>query len=277
MIDLRRLLVAGLPGCLWIAMMVVAGSGLVGCASRTSDAKAGTSRDILTESDEPEIRKRARLHLELALGYFNNGQTTVALDAVKQSLNADPSMVESYNLRGLIYMRLDNIPLAEESFRKALSLDPRNGSAQQNYAWMLCQQSRFSEAAPLFNSVLANPSYGERSKTLMTMGLCQLKEGRKAEAEASFMRSYELDAGNPITGYNLALLLFQRNETTRAQFYVRLVNNCEYATAASLWLGMKVDRQLGNTDAVNQLGAQLKKRFPQSKEASAYDRGAFDE
>ena len=101
--------------------------------------------------------------------------------------------------------------------------------------------------------------------------------GQASEAETSFLRSYELDAANPVTGYNLALLLYQREDFVRSQFYIRRLNNGELANAESLWLGIKVERRLGNRDAVAQLARQLKKRFPQSVEASAFDRGAFNE
>ena len=86
-----------------------------------------------------------------------------------------------------------------------------------------------------------------------------------------------MDAGNPVTGYNLALLLFKRGEFVRSQFYVRRINNSELANAETLWLGVKVERRLLNTEAMSQLASQLKRRFPQSREYSAYERGAFDE
>ena len=88
---------------------------------------------------------------------------------------------------------------------------------------------------------------------------------------------YELDAANPIAGYNLALLLYRRKEFLRAQFYIRRINNSEYANAETLWLGVKVERRMQNVDATQQLGDQLKKRFAQSKEAQLYDRGAFED
>jgi type IV pilus assembly protein PilF len=34
---------------------------------------------------------------------------------------------------------------------------------------------------------------------------------------------------------------------------------------------------MGNRDVVLQLGDQLRRRFPQSKEFAAYERGAFNE
>jgi len=233
--------------------------------------------DLVTESDEPDTRKRARLRLELAVAYFDKGQTTDALDHLKQSIAADPTLFEAYNLRGLIYMRLNDVPLAEESFRRALAISPKAASVQHNYGWLLCQQSRFPESMQLFSSALSNPAYGDRAKTWMAQGLCQLKNGQQSEAENSLLRSYELDAGNPITAYNLSLLLYQRGEFVRAQFYVRRLNNSELANAESLWLGIKVERRMENRDATAQLGVQLKKRFPQSREYSAFERGAFNE
>ena len=47
--------------------------------------------------------------------------------------------------------------------------------------------------------------------------------------------------------------------------------------AVAKWLGVKVERQLNNRDAVASLGGQLQRRFPQSKEALAYERGNFND
>jgi type IV pilus assembly protein PilF len=174
-------------------------------------------------------------------------------------------------------MRLNDYRFAEESFRKALSLSPRDANVMHNLGWMLCQQSRYPEAMQVFGQALANPQYAERAKTFRAQGLCQVRAGQLDEAQASLLKSYEFDAGNPITAYNLASLLFQKNDMTRALFYVRRLNNSELANSESLWLGIKVERRLKNSDAVAQLAGQLVKRFPQSREASAYQRGAFDE
>jgi type IV pilus assembly protein PilF len=248
-----------------------------GCATRLGGSTGGAQPEILTESDEPETRKRARIRLELAVGYFEQGQTTVALDELKQSLVADPNFAEAHNLRGLIYMRLSDPRLAEESFRRALSISPKDPNVLHNFGWMLCQQARYPESQQALSQAIASPIYGGRAKSWMAQGLCQARAGQLAEAEQSFLRSYELDAGNPVTGYNLATLLYQRSEFSKAQFYVRRLNNSELANAESLWLGIKVERQMENRDAMQQLVGQLKKRFAQSRELAAFERGAFNE
>lgn len=265
--------------CLFFAGLLAAGlSGISGCASRmASVGPAGDGREMVTESDEPEARKRARLRLELAVGYFERGQTTVALDELKQSIAADPNYAQAYNLRGLIYMRLNDFRFSEESFRKALAMNPQDSNVMHNLGWLFCQQARYSEAQQQFTLALSNPQYGERAKTFRAQGMCQARAGLRTEAESSLLKSYEYDAGNPVTAYNLAMLLFQREDFVRAQFYVRRLNNTELANSESLWLGIKVEQRMQNREAMLQLAEQLVKRFPQSREAGAYQRGKFDE
>ncbi len=258
-------------------LALVAIMGLSGCATTGDGSANGSHADIVTDSDEPEVRKRARIRLELAIGYFEQGQTTVALDEIKQALVVDPAYAEAYNLRGLIYMRLNDLRLAEDSFRRAMVLNPRDANVTHNYGWLLCQQARYTESFQAFTQAIANPTYGGRAKTWMAQGLCQVRAGQRAEAEYSLTKSYELDAANPVTGYNLATLLLQRGELTRAQFYIRRLNNSEMANAESLWLGIKIEQRLNNREAREQLAAQLKKRYPQSREVEAYERGAFNE
>ena len=102
-------------------------------------------------------------------------------------------------------------------------------------------------------------------------------EEQLEEAERSLSRSYELDAGNPITGYNRAHILYQRGDYTRAQFYIRRLNNSELANAESLWLGIKVEQRMNDQQAMSQLSDVLRRRFPQSRERASLDRRAFDE
>jgi type IV pilus assembly protein PilF len=253
---------------------------LAGCAIKdgTSASKpAGSAANIVTDSDETNARMRARLRIELAIGYFEQGQTTVALDEIKQALAVDPTFADAYNLRGLVYMRLDDAGLAEDSFRRAISLNPRDANALHNYGWLLCQQNRFGDASAQFTAALSISNYTDRAKTLMTQGVCQLRAGQRAEAERSLTQAYELDAGNPVIGYNLASILAQREEWSRAQFYIRRVNNSPSANAESLWLGIKVERKLNNREALAQLASQLQRRFSQSREAIAYERGNFND
>lgn len=263
---------------LWALVVLLCASVFSGCASGPNAGQASSgSADLITDSDETSARKRARIRVELAVGYLEQGKTNIALDEVKLALAADPEFADAYSLRGLIYMRLNELSLAQESFLKALAVRPRDPNILHNLGWLKCQQARYPEAMADFSLALANPGYGERAKTYMTQGLCQIRAGQRREAEQSLLKAYEFDAANPVTGYNLANLLFQNAEFARAQFYIRRLNNSEWANAESLWLGIKVENKMSDRVALLQLATQLERRFPQSKEAAAYRSGAFDE
>jgi type IV pilus assembly protein PilF len=261
----------------WLAAAALAGALttlLAGCATTRQDTSAS---DVVTPSDETDVRRRARIRLELASGYYEEGKTDIALDELKQVLTVDPNFADAYNLRGLIYMRLGDNRQAEDSFRRAVALNPRDADAHHNHGWLQCLQSRHAEAQRSFQLALAMPIYAGRSRTLMAQGICQARAGQLEEAERSLSRSYELDAGNPITGYNLARILYQRGDYQRAQFYIRRLNNSELANSESLWLGIKVERRMNDQQAMSQLSDVLRRRFPQSRERASLDRRAFDE
>ncbi len=257
-----------------LASLAVMGAlGLSGCAAPTSASRA----EPVTESDESPQRKRARIRMELAVNYFAEGRTEIALDEIKQALAVDPNYPAAHNLRGLVLLRLGDLRGAEESTRRALSLTPRDGDVLHNLGWVQCQQARYADAQQNFRQALAAPGYRDIAKTWMAQGLCQVRAGQPDEAERSLVRAYELDPGNPVIAYNLSRQLAQRGDWVRAQFYIRRLNNSDFANAESLWLGIRVERKMGEGVAMGQLAEQLRRRFPQSPQWAAYERGAFDE
>jgi len=269
----------GMATSFWLGLLLLL---LAGCAQTrglpaSTAAAVAAGAEPVTESDEPEARKRARIRVELASGYFEQGQTTVALDEIKLALGADPNYAPAYTLRGLVYARLNELRLAEDSFKRAQSLSPRDPDVLHHYGLFACQQGRYPQAIELFQQALASPVYGGQAKTLMVKGICQVRAAQFEEAEGSLARSYELDPGNPITAYNLAALQFRRGENAKAQFTIRRLNNTELANAETLWLGIKVEHRMGNAEAMAQLAQQLSRRYPDSREWASYQRRAFDE
>jgi type IV pilus assembly protein PilF len=111
----------------------------------------------------------------------------------------------------------------------------------------------------------------------MAQGVCQQRAGQLEQAEKTLLHAYEIDAGNPALGFNLASVMFALGENERAQFYIRRVNNGEYSNAETLWLGVKIERALKDSVSMRQLGEQLRKRYPESKQARAYEAGSFNE
>ncbi|MBL0726781.1 type IV pilus biogenesis/stability protein PilW [Piscinibacter sp. HJYY11] len=253
-------------------------SWIAGCALPPPSPAPGETRDRVTESDESESSKRARVRLELASAYFGRGQYTTALDEVKQAVSLNPKLGEAFNMRGLIYAALGDDTLAQESFKRALQLNPNDADSLHNYGWYQCQQKRYREAQALFQQALGTPQYPASARTLMTSGICHARAGEWAEAEVALSKAYERDPANPAAAVNLAEVLLRRGEAERARFYIRRVTSTPtQSSAQTLWLAARIEHKLGNRQGVNELGRELRSRFPQSRETSAFDRGLFNE
>jgi type IV pilus assembly protein PilF len=260
---------------------------LAGCVSETPQPSqprlptpgpsTGTP-DRVTSSDEPEAQRRARARMELASAYFGQNQMTTALDQVKLAIAADPTYGAAYNLRGLIYANLGEQQLAEESFKRALQLNPRDADAMHNYGYYLCQQKRYPESNALFAQALAVPRYAGAARTQLTQGVCLAFAGQLDQAEAALLKAYELDPSSPFTSTNLAEVLYRRGDYERARFYIRRVNALpQVSNAQTLWLAVRIEHKLGNWPGTTEFGRQLRNRFPESREAAAFARGDFDE
>lgn len=254
-----------------LAVVAVVLGLLAGCATPGD-------REIRTDSDQSSAEKRARVRLELASAYFGRGQANTALDEVKQALQAKPDLPEAYNLQGLIHAARGDAVQADASFQRALQMAPRDGGTLHNYGWFMCQQRRFADAEKQFEAALAEPQYRDIQRTLLAQGVCQARAGRWAEAERTLGRSLQLDPSNPVIAFNLSDVLLHRGELERARFYIGRVNaQPEQTNAQSLWLAARIERRLGNVQALQDIGRKLVERFPESNEAQLYERGRFDE
>lgn len=264
---------------LWLLSAALALVLLAGCASQAPRVSSTPTPGVepLTASDEPASVRRARLRYELAANYFDQGQTTVALDEIKLALAADANYGPAYVLRGLVYMRLNDGVLAEESFRRALQINPQDADAQYHYALFHCENGRYERADQLLDQAIANPTYRNRTQAHFLKGWCLLRAGKLDESEAALSKAYEFAPNNPMIAYNLASLKHRRGDSQGAQFIIRRVNNSELANAETLWLGIRVERRLGNDVAVAQLAQQLSRRFGDSPQWAAYQRGAFND
>ncbi|MEK8046026.1 type IV pilus biogenesis/stability protein PilW [Ideonella margarita] len=257
-----------------VALLLLAAGSLSGCAG---PARSELNQ-VQTASDQTDLDRRARVRLELASAYFSRGQYNTALDEVKLALQARSDLSDAFNLRGLIYGAMEEPALAEESFKRALQLNPRDGDAMHNMAWFQCQQRRYAEADATFERVLALPAYRETQRSLMARGHCQARNAQWPEAERTLSRAYELDAGNPAAAVSLSEVLYQRGEYERARFYIRRVNAAEeYLNAQTLWLAIRIENKMGQPAQVRALGVQLTNRFPQAPEALLYQKGRFDD
>nr|WP_225869779.1 type IV pilus biogenesis/stability protein PilW [Glaciimonas sp. PCH181] len=266
-----------------ILLMVLASLTLLaGCANQSggnlaSGSESEARRELPTDSDLTDAQRRARIRLQLAVGYYGQGQLEVALDEVKQALASDAGFADAYSMRGLIYMDMGESRLADDNLQRALKLAPNNPDIANNYGWFLCQNGREKESIAYFQSALKSRSYLSPAKALTNAGVCSLKMKDSPGAERYFLQAFQFESGNPLTNVNLALLSADRQDVERARFYMGLVTKVDVLNADVLWSAIKVERKLGDRVAEINLVTQLRRRYPGSAEYASYQRGVFNE
>lgn len=251
------------------ALMI--GAMLPGCGTQAPQAPK-------TASDVTDNDRRAAVRMELAGGYFARGQNETALDEVKQALAAKPDLPAALNLRSMIYAAMGEYQLAEDGFRRLIANGRPDGDTLHNFGWFLCQRQRYAEAYSQFEAAIALPQYRTPARTQLAWGVCEAREGRLDKAQEHLTRAFEADPGNPTVALNLGEVLYRQGEYERARFYARRVNNnAALANASSLWLELRIERRMGNMANMEDLGKQLRSKFPQATETQALNSGRFDE
>ncbi|MDP1691282.1 MAG: type IV pilus biogenesis/stability protein PilW [Burkholderiaceae bacterium] len=264
--------------CLPFVLAWCAAAVLSACAVPGDVPNVAPSGELRTASDQTDADRRAAVRMELAALHFGRGQYETALDEIKLALQSKPELGAAFSLRGLVYASMGEEALADESFNRALQINPRDADTMHNRAWFLCQRNQFAEADRLFEQALALPQYRDAQRSLMAQGVCFARDGKFDEAERKLSRAYELDPTNPTTALNLSEVLYRRGEYERARFYIRRVNQREeLSNAQTLWLALRIENRMGNRGAVDDFGRQLRNRFPQAAQTLAYERGRFDE
>jgi type IV pilus assembly protein PilF len=246
-----------------------------GSGGQQASRDAGTSPLNSATSPNEEIRRRAKIRLELAANHYQQQNYPLALQEADQSVNLDPAFSAGYGMLGLIYMAIGDRAKADQSFNRAISLDPKDAELNNNFGWYLCQTGRQRESLAYFNKALEDRLYATPAKPLHNAGICVLQTGDEAGAESYFLRSFQVDPANAVAMYNLAQLYLKQRNLDRAKFYSDRLMNSYQPTAETVWLALRVARASGNRDYAGQLASQLSQRFPASREAALLQRGAF--
>jgi type IV pilus assembly protein PilF len=237
----------------------------------------GSQGELRTSSDMTDAQTRASIRLQLAAGYYQQKQMSVALDEIKKALLIDPNNLDAYIIRAVIYMEMDEMRLAEENFKRALAIAPDNPDLANNYGWYLCLNGQEEKSIAYFEAAVNNRSYQSPPKALNNAGLCSLKMKNNQGAEAYFNRAFRYDPASPETNTNMAKLHYARADYEKAHFYISRVSNAKEMTADMLWTAIKIARKRNDRSAEAVQVANLRRLYPGSPEFSAYQRGAFNE
>ena len=245
--------------CVKVLCSVLVLIGLSGCQTSTSH---------ITASAESE--KLAQINTELAFQYIQQRNYEAALEKLKKALKIKPNYAPAHNTMGLLHIQLGQMKKAETSFKKAISIEPEDPTALNNYGQFLCRQKRYDEGGLLFRKSFENPLYMHPEVALSNAGTCSANKGDLEKAEIYFRQALEQDPYLTAVLLQMADVNLKKRRFRVAESYLGRYEEVGPRTPETLWLGIRIARALENTDKASSYGLLLEKVFPDSNQTSLF-------
>lgn len=261
----------------WIqtVVLLLAFAGCTSNAPRSSESdevEQATSRKTVTN----DATQRAKAHTELGRLYLDQALYEVALEEARIAIQSESGYAPAHNLMGLVYMALEKNELSEKAFRQALRLAPNDPEINNDFGWFLCQTGKARESLAHFRLVIGNPLYKMPVKPLTNAGLCALTLKEDKVAEDYLLRSLRIDRRNPVALYWLADIAYRDGRIAEAQQRIKELHVMMEPSAESAWLGLRIERKVGDREAEARYMGVLRRKYRESPEHQKMLRGEFD-
>ena len=220
------------------------------------------------EPDKQSIKDAAGFNLQLGVTYMRQGQLEVALEKLERSVRQDPDRADTHTALAVLYTRLGQTDKAGSQYRQSLRLEPDNSSTLNNYGAFLCRQGDHDDAMKNFEKAVKNPLYRTPAAAYTNAGVCAYDSGNTGRAETYYRLALTADPRFTGALLQLANLSFEEKIYLRARAFMdRYMASATAATPDALWLGLRVEKALGDKAAAGAYSTQLLKDFPDSVEA----------
>jgi type IV pilus assembly protein PilF len=226
----------------------------------------GTSNQNIRPSQT--TNEVAAANLDLGIEYMRQGAYENALGKLEKARQADPGYSPTYNVLGLLYQQLGDSNKAEKNFKHALSLNSNDSSTLNNYGSFLCRHNRLEEAEKTYLRAADNPLYESPEIAITNAGLCLYNNKNEIDAEKYFRQALQLNPRMPQALIKMCEMSFNTQDYLSARAYFQRYQEVARHTAKSLWLGIQIEQELGDKDAVSSYALLLKNSFPDSEEAT---------
>ncbi len=238
-------------------LLVILLPALAGCA--TNGSRSGG-----------DMERASEINTELGVAYMQEDNLNQAMDALTKAVDQNRRNPNAHSAIAVLYERLEQYDEAERHFRRALRLDGDNSSLRNNYGRFLCNRGDYEDADEQFRLALRNPLYERRELPLANAAVCAQQAGNIDEAREYYRRSLEHDPEFTFVLRRMAELQYDTEEYFSARAYLQRYRDVASMDARMLWLGVRIERALGNDDDADSFGLRLRADFPDSDEASEY-------
>ena len=208
----------------------------------------------------------ADLQTKLGTGYMQEGQLDLAWEKLSKALAADPRYSVAHNAMALLYERLGKPENARTHYELAIRYNPNDSSAYTNYGSFLCRRGEFDDAEQNFQQALKNPLYQTPEIPITNLGLCLHQEGQKDLAENYLRRALELNPKIANALIVMSDLSLQNGQELSARAYIERYAEVRNHSPRTLWLGVQIERALGDLNAAASYAMLLRSNYPDSQE-----------
>ncbi|MGH8581553.1 MAG: type IV pilus biogenesis/stability protein PilW [Gammaproteobacteria bacterium] len=226
---------------------------------------------ITPKTEESEAtRRRADNYVQLGIEYAKQGDYNTAVAKLQKALEIEPDFANAHHVIALVYYRTGDKQRAEQYFKRALELDPKDSQTLNDYGLFLCTGGKHQAADELFVRALANPSYATPEIARANAGVCAARAQNYPQAEKYLRAALSENPRLPTALLEMADISFRFNRYLPARGYLQRYLESARHTARSLWLGIRIERQLGDRDAVASYALALRSKYPDSEEARLF-------
>lgn len=209
----------------------------------------------------------AQRFFQLGAQYFQKGSYTLARDRLLKALEYDPKLAIAHSTLALTYIQLENQRLAKEHFEKAVKYGPDNFDVRNAYAVYLCQRKEFDNARVQFDKAIAVYDNDNAEIMLTNAGVCMASKPDYALAEQYFRKSLERKSSYGEALLQLASLKHDTGNDLHARAFLQRYLITNPTSAPVLFLGIKIEKELGDDRAATDYTNQLLRDYPDSAEA----------
>lgn len=214
-----------------------------------------------------DLKEAARINAQLGVDYMRNNQMDLALIKLKRAVDQDPEFALAHSSLAFCYAKSGEPEKAEKEYRRALALEPHNGSIRNNFGVFLCGQGNQGEARRMLLDAARDAAYSTPEAALTNAGVCSLQNKDLETAENDFREALKINPDFPDALAQMAELAYQRKDYLRARAFVQRYMSGDQAVPSVLWIGLMTERKLGDLSAARQYEKRLKRDFPESDEA----------
>jgi len=225
-------------------------------------------------AQEVDLEKAAAVNAELAITYMKQGNLRAAREKIDRALEQNPRTADTQMVAGFIYDRLGEDKKAASHYEQAVKLAGKNNpDVLNNAAVFLCRKGDKKRGEGYFLQAAASPLYGTPEVAFTNAGRCARDDGRPEDAERYFRQALALKPNLPDPLLQLAGIEQETGHGLQARAFVQRYHEAAPASSASLWLGYRIERDLGDRAAAEEYARRLKMEFPTSVETGQlYDR-----